>query len=708
MKHFIGAPLIILALENLATTALSESPIVKTVTLVDHLASKVKADGERRQTEFRNFLAWCNGVTVNLQQEIKTRAVKLKKLGAIAIRAKAIIDAASGKIASLSEGIAKIETESRSALAIREKEAQEFAKGEAELVEVIDSLSRAIDILERQMSKSPTTFAQVSGTSLDSVLQSLKAVVEAASFSSIDKQKLFALLQSRRASMEDDSQELSVPSAYKRKSTNIVDILEDLKEKAEEELSSSRKAEVAAKHNFEMLKQSMKEQREANSNELATQKKGREQAYAVKAQVQSDIAPTLQEIGSSKRELKTQNQVCIQTAINHDATNKAREEELRMFNEVRTMLRSNALMPSLIQVKALQHFNLLNNKADLTHSRVVVFIEGLAKEQHSAALAQLASQIDSIVRLGVKSDDPFAKVKALITALINRLESEKLSNDSEKDYCSEQTSKAKSKKLDLREGLARDTAKIDQYAARSAELKNDIKQLQGELADLAKKMSDLQKCRQEQNADYQSIQSNLQSGIDGLRQIVSLLRDYYGNPAAAAAMVQGGDGLEHLMQQTTPPEAGAKSSSAGERIIATLETLINDFAKSLTMEDSQEADSVSEYREMLADFAASKAAKEQDIKHMTKEYVHLETAIAELTSDKNTAGTELGAVIDYTSKLQNRCVAKVSGFEERQKRYQAEIAGLKEALNILEEEVSFVQNKGQTRRESIFLAKKRS
>ena len=40
----------------------------------------------------------------------------------------------------------------------------------------------------------------------------------------------------------------------------------------------------------------------------------------------------------------------------------------------------------------------------------------------------------------------------------------------------------------------------------------------------------------------------------------------------------------------------------------------------------------------------------------------------------------------YWDKLQPMCVAKPESYEERKKRREAEIAGLKEALKILEEE----------------------
>jgi len=51
----------------------------------------------------------------------------------------------------------------------------------------------------------------------------------------------------------------------------------------------------------------------------------------------------------------------------------------------------------------------------------------------------------------------------------------------------------------------------------------------------------------------------------------------------------------------------------------------------------------------------------------------------------------------YYTKLQGRCVAKPTPYEEKKKAREAEIAGLKEALNVLENEAALVQTKGSLR-----------
>merc|ERR1719265_1855301 len=93
----------------------------------------------------------------------------------------------------------------------------------------------------------------------DSTVKAVSAVIDAASLLGADQQKIVALVQSQQGS---DDEELGAPAAatYKTHSGNILDVLEDMKEKAEEKLSSLRKAETQNKHNFAMLKQSFTDQ----------------------------------------------------------------------------------------------------------------------------------------------------------------------------------------------------------------------------------------------------------------------------------------------------------------------------------------------------------------------------------------------------------------------------------------------------------------
>ena len=67
----------------------------------------------------------------------------------------------------------------------------------------------------------------------------------------------------------------------------------------------------------------------------------------------------------------------------------------------------------------------LSSSADLSKAEAVRFIRDLARKSKSSALAQLASRMSSAMRLGTAAgEDPFEKIKALVSDMISTLESE--------------------------------------------------------------------------------------------------------------------------------------------------------------------------------------------------------------------------------------------------------------------------------------------
>jgi len=321
---------------------------------------------------------------------------------------------------------------------------------------------------------------------------------------------------------------------------------------------------------------------------------------------------------------------------------------------------------------------------------VVTLVKRLADQHHSAALAQLASRITAILRLGTAGGaDPFGKVKSLIADLISKLEKEAQSEASEKAYCDEQMAKTEAKKEELESDTTKLTSKTDKASARSAGLKADVKEIQAELAALAKEQAEMDSLRQEERKDYAQAQADLETGLAGIRKALGVLREYYGG--GAASMIQDGANMRSMMLQPAMPEKHVKAGDAGSSIIGILEVCESDFAKNLATETSQEDDSEAAYQKKTQENKVTRTLKEQDVKYNTQEFQTLDKEISQLSADRATTGSELNAVLDYYAKIKGRCIAKPETYESRKARREAEIQGLKEALSILRDETAFTQ-----------------
>ena len=96
---------------------------------------------------------------------------------------------------------------------------------------------------------------QINPMNVQGALQAFNAILDSASLSGSDQKKLTALVQIQQND-DADEDDLGSPAAaaYKTHSSNILDALEDLKEKTEGQLSDPRKAKVNTKHDFNILK----------------------------------------------------------------------------------------------------------------------------------------------------------------------------------------------------------------------------------------------------------------------------------------------------------------------------------------------------------------------------------------------------------------------------------------------------------------------
>merc|ERR1719420_844419 len=462
-----------------------------------------------------------------------------------------------------SASISADQSELAEATAVREKEVATFEASEKELVEAIDSLDRAIGILQKEMGKSPASLAQVDTKNLETMVKSLGAVINAASFSAQDQKNLAALVQSQQGSDSDDT-ELAAPAAavYKTHSSSIFDVLEDMKEKAEGQLAELRKAESSTKANYNMLRQSLEDSIEADTKDMDEEKSLKASTEESKAVAEGDLAETIKGLAEDKKALDTASSTCMTVAADHDATVKSRTEELTAIataKKILTETSSGAVSQSysFLQVSSMTASK-LQTRADLANAEVVRLVKKLAKEHHSAALAQLASRIGSVLRYGAADgDDVFAKVKSLITDMISKLEAEAKSEATEKAYCDEELSKTEAKKSELESTISKLTSKIDLAAAKSAGLKEDVKTLQAELATLSKEQAEADQIRAEEKAAYDKAKAELELGISGVQKALGVLKDYY----QGAAFVQGGSNFNAFMQRTEQPAAPQKHSA---------------------------------------------------------------------------------------------------------------------------------------------------
>merc|ERR1719343_600930 len=137
-----------------------------------------------------------------------------------------------------------------------------------------------------------------------------------------------ALAQGAEDDSAADGEAPGAPAAeaYKSKSGNIVEVLEDMREKAEQQLDELRKQETSAKHSYEMTRQSLEDQAAADTKEMNQAKTFKAKAGESKAVASGDLKVAEETLATSKANLAELNKSCTTATEDHEAAKTSRAE----------------------------------------------------------------------------------------------------------------------------------------------------------------------------------------------------------------------------------------------------------------------------------------------------------------------------------------------------------------------------------------------
>jgi len=504
------------------------------------------------------------------------------------------------------------------------------------------------------------------------VSEALSAITSAAMVNSADKAKVQALLQAQTA---EDDQDLELqpagapdPAAYKSKSGGIVDTLEDMLEKAKAELADAQKAEMNSKFDYDMLKQKLEDMMANGEKVMDETKKAKAAAEEAKATAQGELDTASKTLSDSETHLKDLQQECMAKAEEYETSQHSRSEELTALDTAKKVLVEKTAGAaereySFIQVSAKTRVGV---RAKQAKDDVLNLIQGLADKMADKQMSLLASRVEAASMLGA---DPFAKIKGLISEMIEKLEEEAAKEAAHKAFCDKEMKETKAKKEDKETDIEDLTTKIDKATAKIAKLTEEIATLEEELGAIAAAQKEADKIRAEEKAAWADAKADYESGIEGVGMALKVLRDYYAEKEEALLQAQHD-----------------KATGAASGIIGMLEVVESDFTKSLAEGTAKEAMAQEEYEKLTQDNKIATTEKSTAVKYKTKDKKETEEMLVSLKEDKETVEKEYAAVMEYWEELQGMCIAKPEPYEERKRRREAEIAGLKEALTILEEE----------------------
>merc|ERR1719221_2466594 len=609
----------------------------------------------------------CKDKSKDLGFAIETGNREIEGLKAAIAKEESKSDELTAKVEELVKSIAEAAKNLAEAEKVRANEAADFSAEEKELLSVIDTLERAIGILEKELNGASASAAMLQVKNAKGLTQALQAMVEASMMGSADAARLTALSQmsasdSQQEESATDDAALGAPAAavYENKSGGIIDSLNGLLDQAHSQLSAARKKETQGQHDFALLKQSLDDSTKFSNKDLAEAKAGIAEAGEAKATATGDLDAASKALAADEKDLAELKEYCSSEADDYATDTKNRADELAALKaaiEAISDATGAAGQVSFLQLKSNVGFKVATFLRELAHGK-----------DGSAALAQLASRVSSTVRLAARvGNDPFSKVKGLISDMIAKLEKEAGADATKKAYCDKETAEATSSKNDKAAEVEKLSVRIDRMAARSVSLKEEVATLEAELAALAKAQVEMDKIRASEKANFDAAKPELEAGIKGVQVGTKILKRYYS-------------------------ASDSNNKGAVNSILGFLEVIESDFSKALAQRSAAEDSAQAEYEKMTQQNQVTRTSKEQDRKYKEQEITTLASDIAAAKTDRESVQNELDSVLDYLGELNKMCVAKAETYKERAAKRAAEIAGLKEAHDILNSEAGFLQS----------------
>jgi chromosome segregation ATPase len=623
-------------------------PIGKVLTMIGDLEQKILAEGDTTQKSYEEYAEFCEDRNKELGFEVKTGKSNVEDLTSTIQKASADIEELTAKIDDLAAQSSTNSKELKQATAQRKKEAASFAKVEKDLVDTVDTLSRASGIIEKEM-KGGASFAQLTG--LNGLMSALDTLVKAQSIGTADGAKLGALLQSY-SSNDDAEESASAPdaAAYESKSGGILDALADLQSKAEDELSESRKAESKAQNNFDLKKQALTDELKFAAKDLDEAKKTRSATEEKKAGAEGDLTSTSKDLAEDEKVRAQLHADCMSRAGDFEAETTARGEELKALATAKKIIKEAT---SLAQVTDQASFLQVSSSSRTMNA--VHMVRELAHAQRSKSLARLASRMESAAKGGA---NPFAKVMGMIGDMIAKLEKEAEEEAAQKAFCDKSLGEANAKKDEATTAIDKLTVKMEQNNAKSTKLKEEVTVLQAELAKLMAAQQEMDKLRAEENSVFVESNAELTKGLAGIQLALKTLRDYYA-------------------------ANDSSNSGAGGGIISLLEVCESDISKELAEITATEEDAAAQYKAETQENELVKMTKDKDVEFKNKEIASLKKTLTEHDTDLKAVQEELDAVMASLASLEKQCIGKAESYGEKVAKQKAEIDGLKSALTSL-------------------------
>merc|ERR1719395_115272 len=319
--------------------ATNVTPIQKVIQMLTDMQAKGKSEKQDEAARFAECKTFCKDTAWDKTTNIKTATAAIEQLSAD-------IDKGASDAAEAAKAISQLDadlTAWKNDITVQTRERNE---AKAVFDAVHQDYTESIDAVQRALA----TLKAGPGLGAASLLQ-VKSLLSLSKVPAQNKNKILAFLQNAPTNaLLQDAEMLEQPQAkavnYESSSGTIIEMVESLGDKFEDERAAIEEKESNEKHTFDMMMQDLNSQVTYATEELDSKTAFKAKTEEDKAANEGELADTSASKAADEKALADLTAECEQTAIDFEARQKTRQEELDAIGEAIEIMSSDTVAGS--------------------------------------------------------------------------------------------------------------------------------------------------------------------------------------------------------------------------------------------------------------------------------------------------------------------------------------------------------------------------
>jgi chromosome segregation ATPase len=555
------------------------TPVQKVIELMTGMVEKGKKEKHDEQVQFAAYKQFCDDTTVEKTRLIAEANQKMEALQADIEKYQDTAARLTNEIAKHDDDIATWTGDLKASSTVRDIEHNDYMDTNKDYSESIQALKEGIKTIgakNHDVGQAAASFAQLSVAPL---------------LSAESKKEIDTFLRQGQQDLEENlavSVRQPEAAAYSSATSGLIDMLNKLVEKFQDEQTELQKAETEARQAYELLEQDLKTYVETATKARMDKAEAKTQALEAAGDAKSDLEDTTTTRDDDTKYLSDTTATCEQKSSAFEERQALRAGEIEAVEKAIEILSGAAVsgaadkhLPALYQRASLAQ--LRSGTTNPSQLEVAAFLTDQARRLNSRILRAISLRV---------TDDPFKKVAKMIKDLIVKLMEEANGEAEQKGYCdtelatNEQTRKEKTEAV---EGLHADIDELEATVSMLTEEISDLTKAVQELDAAVAKATELRNTEKEKNtvtiADAKAAQTAVASAM-------ATLKEFYAKAGQATSLMQAPEIFDE-------PYKGMGGESGG--VIGMIEVIQSDFARLEAETVAGEEEATKEYKDLMSD-----------------------------------------------------------------------------------------------------------